>query len=182
MDTSRHAENVELAGAIFAEYADFIRAVIRSQVKDETRVDDLFQDFFLSLVHNPLPENIRNTKSYLYRAITNDIVDAVRRVKTYGHRVREYSQQLNNSINKGSPEDALTIRDQVDRLLALVQERLSDAEFKAVSLRFRTHLSVEGVADRMGVKVRSASRYVCMGLKRIRRLVAAERGSCDDSL
>ncbi|MHC4792547.1 MAG: RNA polymerase sigma factor, partial [Planctomycetota bacterium] len=65
--------NVNHAAKIFSEYGDFIRGVIRYQVGNDAQADDLFQDFFLSLVSRPVPADIQNIKKYLYRAITNDI-------------------------------------------------------------------------------------------------------------
>jgi len=80
---NKYRNNIDLASKVFAERGDFIRAVIRSQVKNEAQADDIFQDFFLSLVYNPVPKGVKNMKSYLYRAIIKDVVDAVRRVETY---------------------------------------------------------------------------------------------------
>jgi DNA-directed RNA polymerase specialized sigma24 family protein len=75
-DTSKCRNNVGLAAKIFAEYGDFIRMVIRYKVKNEAQADDLFQDFFLSLVVSPLPagehsgRNILMGQSFLYFFIT----------------------------------------------------------------------------------------------------------------
>ena len=78
---NKYRNNLDLTSKVFAEHGDFIHVVIRSQVKNEAQADDIFQDFFLSLVYNPVPKGVKNMKSYLYRAIINDVVDAVRRVK-----------------------------------------------------------------------------------------------------
>ena len=48
------AENITAAARIYEEHGDFIYSVIRYQVTDESLVDDLFQDFFLALIANPL--------------------------------------------------------------------------------------------------------------------------------
>ena len=82
-NTNRHANSVDVAAKVFAEHGDFIRAIIRYQISNDTQADDLFQDFFLSLVYRPLPTGVQNIKSYLYRAVTNDVVDAVRRVEKH---------------------------------------------------------------------------------------------------
>ncbi len=84
---NKYRNNLDLASKVFAEHSDFIRAVIRSQVKNEAQADDIFQDFFLSLVYNPVPKGVKNMKSYLYRAIINDVVDAFRRVETYKAKI-----------------------------------------------------------------------------------------------
>jgi len=84
VSTAERRESVILsstarAGEIFSLHGDFIRSVIRYRVKDETLVDDVFQDFFLSLAANPLPPDVRNVKNYLYRAIINNSFNAVKR-------------------------------------------------------------------------------------------------------
>ena len=99
--------NVERAAEIFSEYEDFIFAVIRNQASSDVQANDLFQDFFLSLVSKPIPPGIQNIKSYLYRAIINDIIDAARRVERHKTLMHKYAKFLDYSINNSSPENAL---------------------------------------------------------------------------
>ena len=99
--------NVARAAEIFSLHGDFIRAIIRYRIGDEALVDDLYQDFFLSLVARPIPPDVRNVKNYLYRAIINDSFDAVRRVEQYQDRIQRYSKRIENPINKDRPENAL---------------------------------------------------------------------------
>ena len=83
------------AATLFMEYGDFIRAVIRCQVKNETKAEDLFQDFFLSLIVNPLPADVGNIKRFLYKAVTNDIINAVQRAENYQKNIFKYSKGCN---------------------------------------------------------------------------------------
>ena len=99
-------KNVECAEKIFAEYGDFIRMVIRYKVGNNSQVDDLFQDFFLSLVSKPPPADVRNIKNYLYKVVTNDIVDASRRVEKYRARMHKYAEHYNYPINKNASKNA----------------------------------------------------------------------------
>ncbi len=73
--------NVQRATAIFFEHDDFIRAVIRYKIKDESRAEDLLHNFFLSLVSRPIPAEVQDIRGYIYRAITNDVTDHVRSSK-----------------------------------------------------------------------------------------------------
>jgi len=164
-----HTNNVCAATNIFVEYGDFIRMVINYHVKNKSQADDLFQDFFLSLVHKPLPANVQNIKSYLYRAIINDIVDAARRVEKYQGRIHEYAKGVNYSINKKTPEDAFIEIEETNKMFALIEMRLPHSEAQAVSLRYRNNYSIKEIAKEMGVKVRSVSRYISMGKGRIRQ-------------
>ena len=89
-ETTACQNNVGPATEVFTEHRDFIHMVIYSQVKNKSRADDIFQDFFLSLVSKPIPQNVKNIKSYLYRAISNDIVDTQRQVERYREQIKKY--------------------------------------------------------------------------------------------
>jgi len=173
-NTNMYENSVLMASELLTEHGNFIRAVIRSQVKNEDQAEDIFQDFFLSLVYKPIPKGVKNIKSYLYRAITNDIVDAVRQVERYRVRIHEYSKQFTNSINNTSPENALIKKEQLDKMFALIKGRLPNSESQAIFLRYRKHHSPKEVAEKMGVNDRSVSRYICVGLRKIRQLLTAK--------
>ncbi len=93
-------KNVGVAARIVSEYTDFIYMVICSQVQNKSRVDDIFQNFFISLVFKPIPEDVKNIKSYLYKAICNDIVDTQRQSERYREQIKKYKERCNFSINK----------------------------------------------------------------------------------
>jgi len=173
-NTNMYENSVLMASELLTEHGNFIRAVIRSQVKNEDQAEDIFQDFFLSLVYKPIPKGVKNIKSYLYRAITNDIVDAVRQVERYRVRIHEYSKQFTNSINNTSPENALIKKEQLDKMFALIKGRLPNSGYQAIFLRYRKHHSLKEVAEKMGVNDRSVSRYICVGLRKIRQLLTAK--------
>jgi RNA polymerase sigma factor (sigma-70 family) len=174
---NKYRNNLDLASKVFAEHDDFIRAVIRSQVKNEVQADDIFQDLFLSLVYNPVPKGVKNMKSYLYRAIINDVVDAVRRVETYKAQIYKYRRQPNYSINKTGPGNAIAgpgnaiAKEELDRVFALIKGRLRNNEYQAITLRYKDHYGIKDVAERMGVKCKSAREYTSRGLRKIREFL-----------
>ena len=174
-EADNHGDNVESAAKVFDEYGGFIRAVISSNVKDEVRADDIFQDFFLDLVRKPVPKYVKNVKSYLYRAITNDVADFVRRRQRYEQLIGRYGGNNNYSINTMGVEDALITEEEIDNILSVIEGRLKSCEYRAVVLRHGKGMSVEEVADTMHIKRRSVSRYVSVGMKKIRRFLTAER-------
>ena len=49
--------NVDPAMKIFEEHGNFIHSVIRFNVNNEAEAEDLFQDFFLSLISKPIPDS-----------------------------------------------------------------------------------------------------------------------------
>lgn len=163
--------NIERAAEIFAEYGDFILGLIRYKVNNNDQAEDLFQDFFLSLVSKPLPPGIKNVKGYLYRAITNDIVDAARRVENYHTLMHKYASNLNFSVNKSRPENALIDVEQINKLVKLIKGRLPCSEAQAITLRYKHNHSIKEVAEQMHVSKKSVSRYLSAGLSKVRKIL-----------
>lgn len=164
-------KGVERGSAIFSKHGDFIRGVIRYHAKNEAQADDIFQDFFLSLVSRPVPTNIQNIKSYLYRAITNDIVDGTRRIEKYQGRMHRYAERLKYSPTEDNPENALIRNEETDKIVRLIERRLRRSEAQAVILRYRNDYKIKDIAAQMGVNNRTVTGYVSTGLKKIRRFL-----------
>lgn len=167
---------MEVASELFAEHGDFIRAVILSKIKDEAQADDISQDFFLSLVRKPVPDGVKNVRSYLYKAVTNDTIDAIRRMEAYRIRIHKYSKQFDGFINKTRPGDALSMDEEVDKVLELIKRRLRSSEARAIISRYGNCQSIKEVAEKMRVNSRSVSRYISVGLKRIHQILKVEKG------
>jgi len=174
--TNNCANRVDVAAKVFAEYGDFIRAVIHYKVKNEAQAGDLFQDFFLSLVSKPVPAGVQNVRSYLYRAIINDIVDATRRVEKYKTRMNKYAECLNYSINKNTPENALIEAEETDKMFKLIEGWLRRSEAQAISLRYKNSYNIKEVAKKMHVNNRTVSRYITAGLSKIRQFLTVKQG------
>lgn len=174
-NTARYAENVRLASTVFADYGSFIRAVIHSQVGDRAHADDLYQDLFLALIQKPIPEDVKSIKAYLYKAIANDAVDVVRRTQTGRTLMRKYDKRPNDSINKYRPENALVEKEQMGKMLELINGWLPKSQTDAITLRYWHNYDIKEVAKKMGVDVRSVSRYVSVGLRKIRQLLMAKQ-------
>jgi RNA polymerase sigma factor (sigma-70 family) len=173
---SEPSRNVERAAEIFSEYGNFILAVIRNQVGNNSQANDLFQDFFLSLVYKPISPDIQNIKSYLYRAITNDIIDAARRVEKYKTLTHKYAECLDYSINKSSPENALIETEEINKMFKLIGGQLPRSEAEAITFRLRDNFSIKEVAKRMHVNSRTVSRYISAGLSKVRHLLNNKKG------
>lgn len=179
-NADNNKENIKRASQIFFEYGDFIYSVIYSKVSNAEKAEDLYQDFFLSTVHKPVPTDVKNVKSYLYRAIINDIADSRRRSERFTTKFEKYEQKIKNTINKSTPENAYISEEQIIKMLKLIKEQLPISCSEAIILRFRDNLSIGEVAKEMNVKTASASRYISTGLKKLRRLLAGKRGNYYD--
>ncbi len=168
------AKGVDRAVAVFTEYGDFIRGIIRYHVSNEAQADDLFQDFFLSLVSKPPPVDTHNMKGYLYKVIRNDVIDAARRVNKYQARMERYAEWLKYSTVEDDIEDSLIRTEEVNKIFKLIEERLRRSRAQAIALRYRNHYNIQEVADRMNVNSRTARRYISVGLRKIRKFLTAK--------
>jgi RNA polymerase sigma factor (sigma-70 family) len=166
--------NVDRATGIFDEYGDFIRSIIRFHVKNESKAEDLFQDLFLSLVAKPIPEEVRNIKGFLYKLISDMIKDAFRRMDRYQARMRRYAER-NLRVAENRPETGLIDVEETNKMFGLIERHLSVKEALAVKLRFKDNCDTGETAEIMGVKPRSVSRYVSIGLKRVSHAIEKKR-------
>ena len=167
--------NVDAAAKVFLDHERFIRKVISFHIHDEDQADDLFQDFFLFLIRNPLPTDIQDIESYLYRAITNDIADAHRRKEQYQDRLREYVKLAYRSDSQKAPVETVIEIDELCGLFELIEKNLPRTEAQAVFLKYRDGHDTKGIAKNMGVGIATARGYVSEGLSRIRRLVVDDK-------
>ncbi len=169
-------DRVNVVAKIFDEYGDLIRAIIRLNLSDQKNADDIFQDSFLSLLHKPVPEGTENIQAYLYRAITNDIIDAARRTKSYKSRVCKYAECRKYRIICENPQNVVVQAEERREMLRLIERELPPREAEAVIERFERGTSIDDAARRMSVNKRTLSRYICTGLKKIRALIKQENG------
>lgn len=163
--------NVDAAAEVFLDHEDFIRKVISFHTRDEDQADDLFQNFFLFLIRNPLPRDVQDIESYLYRAITNDITDAVRQKEQYQDRLREYVKRAYRPSNQKTPVEAVLEMDELHGLFELIEKNLPCTEAQAVFLKYRDGHDAKEIAKNMGVGISTARGYVSEGLSRIRKLL-----------
>jgi RNA polymerase sigma factor (sigma-70 family) len=168
------ASRVDAAARIVAEHGDFIRSVIRYHAKSNSQAEELFQDFFLSLVNKPLPDDVRDIKRYLYRMITNDFLDAARRVERYQNHVSEYSRRVMCPVNERTPGDAIIEAEEMDKMFKFIESQLKRREARAVSLRYRNNYEIGQIAEDMNVDKRTVSRYISAGLSKIRQMLTAK--------
>lgn len=181
-NSNRNADNVNQAYKIFTKYGDFVYGVFRSKVKDEAHADDLCQDFFLSLVSDPIPLDVRNIESYLYRRITNDIIDASRRMEKYRTFKKDYAKSLDFSINKNGSRNAHIIDEgKMNKVFKFIKGQLFAREAKAVILRYRDNCNNQEIAKELNVKKGSVSSYICRGLKKIRQFFEGKGDSYNDN-
>lgn len=162
---------------IYRKHGAFIRRVIHFHIADKSQVDDIFQDFFLSLVINPLPADIKCVENYLYRAVRNCIANAVRQTSCYRAHVDRYARQTRPIRKEGHPEDPVINADEAQKMFNLIERRLSKREAVAITQRYMNDSDVHEAATIIGIDKRSVSRYVSSGLQKIHRVLTTSEGS-----
>ena len=163
-----HEDNANIGNArdVFSCYSDFIYAIFRSKVEKDELAEDLFQDFFVKLACKPLPENVDNIKSYLYKSITNSIYDSIRRVESYKNNLEKYQENLNFSI-KDLPVSSVYYDESTELFKKWVM-LLTKAEKIVFELMYKDGLSLDEISVKTGLKKDSVSRYISISLKKIR--------------
>jgi len=172
--------NVERAAGIFDKYGDFIRSVIRFHIRNEPEAEDVFQDFFLSLVAKPIPLEVENVKGFLYKLVCDTVKDAYRRIDRYQARINRYTKR-NLPVAENRPETELISVEEIKKMFDLIERKLPAQEALAVKLRYREEYKNGEVAEMMGVKQRSVSRYVSVGLKKVGNVFTKTKGGNHDS-
>ena len=175
-DTSN---NLGLAMKVFEEHGDFIRMIARFHVKNEAEAEDLFQDFFLFLVSKPIPEEVQNVRGFLYRVVSDKAKDASRRIERYQGRIRRYAERRGRTI-ENRPDIIVIEAEETKRMFGLIEKHLPQKEALAVTLRYRNNCDTAKVAKKMGVQPRSVSRYVSVGLKKVRQVFGVNRDNSYD--
>jgi RNA polymerase sigma-70 factor (ECF subfamily) len=161
-------KRLELATRIFREHGDLIYNTIRSNLPREADPDDIFQDFFLSLVSHPVPDTVQNIKAYLYQAIKNDIADAARRTQNYRTTIRKYVECQKDRMTSMRPNHVVAQSQEVRKLTQIIERKLPPREIEAITERFIHDHSIDEAAKRMHINKKTYSQYLWLGLKKIR--------------
>jgi RNA polymerase sigma factor (sigma-70 family) len=165
------AQNVKLAATIFEEHADTIRTSISVHINNRSDIDDIFQDFFLSLVQKPVPQEIKNMKAYLNKALKNDVLDNVSQTNSFRLRNYKYAQLHASRFKLPAPDEVATYAEDTRQLFDIIENQLPQYESKAIIQKFRHGRDACEAAEAMGINKRSFSHCLCTGLKKLYTLV-----------
>ncbi len=165
---------VRKATAIFAEHEAFIRTSISIHAGGKLDPEDLYQEFYLSLIRKPIPDDVRDIKGYLYRIIGHHVVDAIRSGRSYSRTVKKYAAETRISINTEEPRNAFIDEEHQNAAVAGMVHHLQDREAEAFVLKYRDDCNIMEIAAKMGVNKRTVSRYLSESLRKLHRRLAAE--------
>jgi len=164
-------KRVGLAAEVFDKYGDEIRSIIHFNIKDKSKADDIFQSFFVSIVCKPIPPDIQDMKGYLYRAVTNDVIDVVRQKKCHQDHIKKYTECCKSFIITEDPQNIAIQMESTKNMFQLIESRLPKREAEAVLQRYGRGLSTTDTAKSMHVDKRIVSRYLSIALKKMREFV-----------
>ena len=174
-DKSEIRKRVGFAAKIFERYGDEIRALIHFNLKDKSKADDIFQQLFVSIVHKPIPSDVQDIQAYLYRAVTNDVVDLSRQRKIRRDHLQKYAFCHKHDSRQEDPQKIAIQVESTRNMFHLIESRLPEREAQAVLQRFGHGFSLKDTAKKMHVDKRVVSRYLSLALKKMRQLVPKNR-------
>ena len=170
-------ERVEQAGEFFLQHGERIRAIVGYVAQDEDRADDLYQEFYLSLVKRPLPSDIKDMDNYLFTVLLNSARGQRRRDRQYRECVQKYAQDRGEPVAQCDIADVVARTDEVNRIFRVAKKVLGRREFEAVQLRYYEGQDNQDVGRQLGLKANTIARYLWSGIEKIRNFPTLhERG------
>jgi len=161
----------EEVNRIYKENGTFIRRIIKFHLGNSPDCDDVFQSFFLRLLEKPVPSKMINSQAYLYRMITNNIVDDVRRVEAYKRRISRYSQVQPFKTIIYDPYEKTAKSDKLDFIVHIIDSCLPAHIATALRLRYKENCSNDQIAQATSVKKATVIKRVSTGLKKLREIL-----------
>ncbi|MBL7214917.1 MAG: sigma-70 family RNA polymerase sigma factor [Phycisphaerae bacterium] len=161
---------------IYREYDRFIQSVIQFSAKNQADREDIYQEVFIVLFQKADLDQIQDFKSYLYRLVINKSNEFLRKKISREIQLKEYiGLQSPEAVQEGGDMQDMLILEEVDSMVDLIKECLSQRESEAILLRFKSHYDNEEAARKMGVQKETLIRYVSVGLKKLRDIIKSIR-------
>ena len=171
MNRTEIRKRVGFAAEVFERYGDEIRAIIHFNVKDKSKADDIFQEFFVSIVRKPIPSNIQDITAYLYKAVTNDVIDVFRQTKCHQDHIQKYAECRKHFVIQEDPQNTAIQTESTKKMFYLIESRLPKREAEVVVQRYGQGLSTTDTAEKMNVDKKIVSQYLSTALKKMREFV-----------
>ena len=99
----------------------------------------------------------------------NHLSDSCRRIRKYEKAIRKFRNDNDIEGNKSDPAKTLLFRDEVNKVMEFIKEISPGQKYMAITLRYRDGYSIQEVAEKMGIKYTSVTRYISHGLGRVRK-------------
>ena len=166
------SSNVSHVRELFKEYGNFLRVIISLHIEDKSDADDFFQELFLFFVLKPLPDNISSVKGLLNKIVADRAKDFYRKESCYKRRISRYAKLIENKDIDSCPEIMVIEKEQTEKMFGLIRRNLPPKEAQAVTLKFKHGYDNKEISGKMEINSRSVSRYISVGLNKIKTLWA----------
>lgn len=157
---------------IYEEDGDFIRKVIRARVGNQLDTNDVFQNLFLHLLEKPIPNDVTNRRGYLYRVITNNVINEFHRAMAYKKRIGRYSYISSSKAKDfgSDPHETIAQAEEVDGIMHIIDSKLPSQVATALKLRYKNDYTNSAIAQTMFVKKDTGRKYIHRGLRGLRNI------------
>lgn len=173
VESGFYCDNAKKARLIFEEHGSFILGVLESQVGIHD-AQDLYQNLYTSILTHPIPDSIKNIKSYLYRAAVNDVIDFKRKKSNQILRINEYSEHLRADRCQDDPANITELKDIINHTFKIIEENLPEKICRSLKLKLRNQLDYREISEEMGIKIDTVKKYVYRGLKNAQAILKTE--------
>lgn len=165
---AKDLDRVRLVTDILIKYGSQIRAMIRFVGCDPAEQEDAFQELFLSLLISPPPPDVKDMRSYLYKAILNDQINRSSTRLLHRRHLELYAVELKYMLSQGGPTEELEQLEELQKVYRVLED-LPPGQAKAVSEAFWPSGERRSAHTRMGLKRQSFTKAVWRGLSGLRR-------------
>lgn len=162
--------NTRYTKELFRQNHQFIRQAIHSKVKEPEIADEIFQELFVKLSIRKLPERIDNPRSFLYIAIAHLVRDLSEKERKYRQFLDKYRCAMYNEQTAETGE-MLIREEQMRQVFDAIENKLPDRHADALRLRYHNQMDLPQIADSLGIKKRSVSRYLSAALMKLSRIM-----------
>jgi RNA polymerase sigma-70 factor (ECF subfamily) len=146
-----------------------------SLLEDWGLAQDVVQDTFLRYHRETRDRPLEHPRAWLYTVCRNRAMDALRKGRRISRLPEAHWESLADE-RQPSPDETLEREDEWCRLLRLVAG-LPAHQREVIRLKFQADLSYKEIAEVTGLTVGHVGYLLHHGLKRLRTLLEAERGS-----
>ncbi|WP_207513678.1 RNA polymerase sigma factor [Longitalea luteola] len=151
---------------LYQRYIPVLYPFIKSLCNDDSSGEDIVQDVFIKIWDNRAKAvNIKQVKSYLFRAAKNRFLNELRKQKKERNVIND---RLYNGIDTETPEQQLTIKEGM-RLGDEALSRLSPKRRLIVELSTREELSLDEISARVGSSKNVVKKLLYQGLATLRK-------------
>jgi RNA polymerase sigma-70 factor (ECF subfamily) len=144
--------------ALYAKHGEWLRDWLRRHTRCRERAADLSQDTFRRLLEQPAPSSVASPRGYLATVARRLLIDDIRRQTVERSVLHAWCilQGDREDITPARIAEAVQLLDVVMRAL----EAMPDLIRRAFLLKRVEGLCQEAVAERLGISLSSARRYI----------------------